>query len=323
MKKLSKALTTVGIVFASLIGFVGIFALANSCLRTYKDPNTDIGEKWMSSISDDEKLNEVIIPGSHDTGTYKMMWFAETQYLDISKQLEAGCRYFDIRVKNTGSDYVIYHGPIEGVKYDPIIESIASFIKEHTTETLILDFQHFENGSQDYVYESLMSKVGSQYLVKNDSGLSDLEFVDNLKMGDVRGKCIVFFGYGSYKDDPFIFERNNDECSKSGCALDSCYLSELNSKSSVDYINEGLPFYLDKIDEKITREGHKGLFVLQGQLTDGLFIFGPFSRERSHEKNMTNYINDLPNKTYFNKINIVMRDFIDYEKCSQIFNLNF
>ena len=63
-----------------------------------------------------------------------------------------GTRYFDIRVNKVDGEYVIFHSIINGVKFLPILESIKNFVIENPTETLLLDFQHFNGGSQDDVY---------------------------------------------------------------------------------------------------------------------------------------------------------------------------
>ena len=51
----------------------------------------------MSYVSDDTLLTDIVIPGSHDSGTTKMMWAAKTQDKSIKEQMACGARYFDIR----------------------------------------------------------------------------------------------------------------------------------------------------------------------------------------------------------------------------------
>jgi len=325
MKKHIKWYFKVLIVFGSLIGAVLVFCvgviLYGTCFKSYKESENP-GKNWMSRLDDNSLLCETKIPGSHDSCTYSMLWLGETQNLNIDQQLECGVRYFDIRVNRVQDDYVIYHGPLNGVRFDPIIDSIATFISSNPTETLLLDFQHFDNGAQDYVFETVTNKL-LPYVVKNETSKSDLQFVSELKTSDVRGKCVVFFGYGAYANENYIFERNNDDCSKTGCSLDSCYYTERNSADSKTYIEEHIPYYVDRIKQKKINEGFRGFSVLQCQLTDSALIFGPYSKEKSHDKNMSEYISKLPEKDFFNDLNIIMRDFVNTEKVSQIYNLNF
>jgi len=321
MKWYSKVFIALGVIFGSILCFCGVVILNGTCFSSFKC-ETEEGKDWMKNLLDDQLLTSVKIPGSHDACTYDMVWLGECQNFDIEKQLDCGVRYFDIRVNKTDDKYVIYHGPINGVEFDPILDSIASFISVSPTETLILDFQHFDNGAQDYVYEKVTEKLLS-YAVINNTDKSDLEYVSELKVKDVRGKCLILFGYGAYENEAHIFRRNNDDCSNSGCSLDSFYYTERNTADSKTYIEEHIPFYINAIKEKHAQESYKGLSVLQCQLTDGALIFGPYSKEKTHDRSMSNYINDLHASQDFEDINIIMRDFMDDRKAKEIYILNF
>lgn len=324
MKKL-KWYAKIGIIFGAIFGTVLAFCagviINGTCFRIYKkDTSTEVN--WMEKLPDNELLTDVKIPGSHDACTYKMLWLGACQNLTIEQQLEVGVRYFDIRVKNNDDKYIIYHGPINGVEFDPIVDSIASFLENHTSETLILDFQHFENNAQDYVFEKVTEKL-LPYAITNDKNISDQQFVSELKVGDARGKCLILFGYGAYENEPYIFRRNNDECTNEGCSLDSFYYTERNIDKSTTYIEKHIPSYISQIKEKHAKEQFKSLSVLQCQLTDGKLIFGPYSREKTHDKKMSAYIRGLKANEDFNEINIIMRDFMNAEKAQDIYNLNF
>jgi len=77
----------------------------------------------MEKISNNSRINQINIPGTHDSGSYNIDkdglpilnlfrgWWGKTQNLDIYEQLIHGIRYFDIRIE-TNSDKEIYisHG---------------------------------------------------------------------------------------------------------------------------------------------------------------------------------------------------------------------
>lgn len=76
----------------------------------YIDPSTLNGSNWMSGVSGDRLLNEINIPGTHDS-LCKNVWCAHwlggmfeygaiTQNLDLEDQLNAGVRLLDIRLTN-------------------------------------------------------------------------------------------------------------------------------------------------------------------------------------------------------------------------------
>ena len=282
--------------------------------------------RWMSYVADDTLLKNVVIPGSHDAGTAEMMWAARTQDKSIKQQLQCGVRYFDIRVQFKDGDTFIFHGPISGEKFEPIIDDVKEFLQNNPSETLILDFQHFKGGEQvmEKVEGALCDKI-AEFLIVNDSEKSDVEFVNALTLGETRGRAIVFWGneFGNTAKSEYIegknylFQRNNDAGTRSGSSLQSFYDSSLNRKPSKAYLKEAIDKYVEKY-----RQSNGGLFVMQMQLTDPIAIIGPKFYEGTHNENATSFICCLQGKDYFDCVNIVMRDFIGAGKSKQIIALN-
>lgn len=277
---------------------------------------------WMRAIDDAAPLNRIAIPGSHDAGTAGICWLGATQTYSIGQQLESGARYFDIRVHKSGESLTIYHSMFDGVDFHEVLSDIGEFITANPSEALILDFQHFKGDSQESVRKLLEEQLlDKDLIVINDTDLSDLQFIHQLKLGDVRGKCLVFFGDGYDCSPGWIFSRNNDECTLGNLCLDSYYIGAIHKSAPDKLISEGHPVYLGRQRERIAA-GEDGLFVLQCQLTDGMLILGPWTRERAQDKSMSAYIEGLGNSASIDILNIVMRDFVTPEKCRQIINLN-
>jgi len=72
---------------------------------------------WMHDLAShlsNRKLSNIVIPGSHDTGTYSFdpgkNEDAITQSEDLIHQLDDGAREFDIRVRATKGGYFLNHG---------------------------------------------------------------------------------------------------------------------------------------------------------------------------------------------------------------------
>ncbi len=282
---------------------------------------------WMGHIRDDALLVDVVLPGSHDAGTCSINYLARTQGYSVETQLIMGARYLDLRVNKTDDGYYLYHAMFNGERLDTVLEAITTFLRAHPTETLVLDFQHFTGGAEAYVPDLLQEVLADQELaVRKDPALSALAFVSALRLSEVRGRCVILFG-GSKEvaaQYDFLFPRNNDDCSQTGQALNSCYISEYNQLPSRAFLETALPYYYQNIEAKIETEGYKGLFVLQGQLTDGYLIFGPYAKEKTHHKNMTAYIADLrTDAARLSLTNIIMRDFLTADKCADIIALNY
>lgn len=316
-------ITIVSIVLA--IGVV-VGAMAGSAQRAIDDgARTTFLSNWMSFAKDDTLLTRMVIPGAHDAGTVGMMWAAETQDKSIGEMLECGARYFDIRVKKDGDKLVIFHGPIKGVEFAPIVDDIAAFLSANPGEFLLLDFQHFEGeGVMEAVDSILCDKLGDR-VIKNDTENDDLTFVKSLTLGSARGKALVFWG-NFYKQGSvsafasernYLFQRNNDGGSRAGSVLQSYYTRKLNTKSSSKYISEAIPEYVEQF-----KASDGGFFVMQCQLTDPIFIAGPKFLEGTHSKNASNFVKNLANEDYFDCVNIIMRDYLGADKCKEIIALN-
>ena len=240
------------------------------------------------------------------------------------KQLKIGVRYFDVRVKKKKDKLIIFHGPINGQDFLPILADVKNFIINNQTETILLDFQHFDGDSQKDVFNEIKKELYEDNLVvENNTEMSDLEFLDQLKLTDARGKCIVFWGDSTTRYEKWLFLRNDDECTKKGVGLNSYYY-EMNHKGSIDdLLGSAHKSYFGNIEEKIEQEGNKGIFILQCQLTDGNKILGPYHRERANGKKISEYIKNLKNSPDYKYLNVIMRDYLTEEKTTDIINLNF
>lgn len=317
MNKSVRAIKAVCVILALLLVVVSICIIIANSQNDLSEPN-EILSNWMDMINDDAFVRSIAIPGSHDAGTYGMSYLAETQYRDIAEQLACGTRYFDIRVSLDNGNLRIYHGPFKGVNLDEVLSAFTTFLSKHPTEMLILDFQHFENSAENPTLEKIGKAIPSSNIIKNDTGKSDFEFINNLTLGQCRGKALIFWGrdISKYSAD-FLFQRNNDEGTRANSVLHSYYDGNLNKRTSSDYIAQGLPHYIE-----LYKQHSSGLFVLQGQLTDGLFIFGPHFREATHTKNMNNFVTSLEKSGDLDLINIVMRDYVSAEKNMLTIKLN-
>lgn len=317
MKKGIRILLWVMISILLVAVVLGVVFLNYNANATISSPTEKTHLSWMGNLSDDVLLKEVVIPGSHDAATKDMLWMGETQSLSIKGQLECGARYLDIRLQQK-KDLVVFHGPLTGMKGQYVFDDIAEFMETNETEVLLLDFQHFKDGSEKAIIEILEERLG-KYLVHNDGEKNDVDFIDSLTLGEVRGKCIVFWGANDeYIAKDYVFLRNDDAGDREGSTLQSYYNEDYNSMSSDKYIESGLNFYL-----QTRKENGKGLFVLQGQLTDSWRIRGPKFLEAGHSRNMSEYITALKDSEDLQYINIIMRDYVNHIKMEEIIALNY
>ena len=124
---------------------------------------------WMEKLPNKKKLKDLVIPGSHDSGTFSLDKNMEigpdepnlirkfgklvkpvvynwsvTQSMTIYQQLSSGIRYLDLRVAYRTADKKIrvLHG-LFGWTIDQVLDEVNRFVANYPKEIVILDFNHF------------------------------------------------------------------------------------------------------------------------------------------------------------------------------------
>lgn len=128
---------------------------------------------WMHEIyanKPEQPLRQIIIPGTHDTGTDQMtssskaasalegimkiapkgavVAWSKTQDRPMRQQLNDGIRYFDMRVEQTAQGWMTYHGLLSNRLTD-MLQELAVFLEAHPREIVLLDFQSLVNFNSD------------------------------------------------------------------------------------------------------------------------------------------------------------------------------
>ncbi len=318
---MKKSRKIASIVFAVISAIIGSLIIAGvSVASTHNEASSPTAEmsSWMSHIKDDTLLKDVVIPGSHDSGCDEMMWMAKTQNRSVLQQLECGTRYFDLRVSKEDDGYKMFHGPIKAGNFVTILEDVNNFLNQNPSETLVLDFQQFDNDVEFDLLNLLETHLAGK-LISNDFAYDDVAFVNALTLGEARGKCLVFWGKQSGEEflKPYVFVRDNNNGTRLNSLLHSFYDGALNRNASSVYIKKALPQYIE-----LRKQNMDGLFVLQGQLTDPILLFGPQFLEATHHKNMDKYVANLATSENLSLINIIMRDFVSPHKNALTISLN-
>lgn len=111
-------------------------------------------------------LNHLTMPGSHDAGMYRegVSEHFNTQSLSIADQLQAGARYFDLRVCAWGSELWTYHGirivRKYGGKLDDILDDVKNFLASGAKEVVFLKFRSDAAGDRQGTVDLVKSKLG-------------------------------------------------------------------------------------------------------------------------------------------------------------------
>ena len=95
---------------------------------------------WMRSIPDETNITSLSIPGTHDTMTYEIEnQRLECQNWNLSVQMEAGLRYFDIRARLKDDELKIYHTSGDtGFSYEDVLLRMCDFLETNPSETIVM-----------------------------------------------------------------------------------------------------------------------------------------------------------------------------------------
>ena len=156
------------------------------------------GPCWMGNVHDNKFLDELSIPGTHDSGTCSVDNDTEPQTSQVKcqqdyipTQLLEGIRYFDIRL-GKGDDPGIDHGGFYLFKKDgnflhlsDVIGYFTTFLKENPTEALIMLVSRGNDEATDEGITTTFAKVMDEN--------PDLFYTSSRvpTLGEVRGKIVL------------------------------------------------------------------------------------------------------------------------------------
>ncbi|EUK17483.1 phosphatidylinositol-specific phospholipase C [Commensalibacter papalotli (ex Servin-Garciduenas et al. 2014)] len=175
-----------------------------TCQRGGNDVSTvfvteiSINRIWMKDIADDKYIDQLNIPGTHDTCTYtagdaEAFGFVKTQSLDILSQLHAGIRYLDIRCRHIADRFTIHHGIVYlNLNFDNVLNDCIKFLKNNPTETILMQVkkEHTEEGNTSgrTFYDTF-----KYYIAEYQKSNPNLFYLENTipRLKDVREKIVV------------------------------------------------------------------------------------------------------------------------------------
>jgi 1-phosphatidylinositol phosphodiesterase len=142
---------------------------------------------WMSNIDGNRLLSEISMPGTHDSGTYKLHkdsitdTYAVTQDFSILTQLNSGVRVLDIRLGYTDGTLKVFHGSENThLNFDEVLSQTFDFLNKHPRETVVMLIKHEHDGDiRDHFIDILKSKDSSLNRYWLENRLPNLDEVRN------------------------------------------------------------------------------------------------------------------------------------------------
>lgn len=96
---------------------------------------------WMALLPDAAPLTSLSIPGTHDTMTYGLAADVrlQCQNWNLSVQLDAGLRYFDVRARLRHDELRIYHADGDtGYGFAHVLLQVFAFLDAHPSEAVVM-----------------------------------------------------------------------------------------------------------------------------------------------------------------------------------------
>jgi len=103
---------------------------------------------WMGSVAEscpEISLGDMVIPGTHDSGSYSIDGLklfsavARTQNVTVLEQLHRGARFLDLRIAGSGNNVSIFHGCVQGGKFERTLDDIHLFCQDFPGEFVIIE----------------------------------------------------------------------------------------------------------------------------------------------------------------------------------------
>ena len=228
---MKKALRMIGRVLAGALALLLCLLLVLVAV-----PMTETGDKteipgsadWRADLSDDKRLCELVLPGTHYSGTQfvQLAFFSKCQARSIGQQLEAGFRYLDIRLgEDESGELQLMHGftrcktgalTKSSLKLDDVLAECCDFLDAHPTETVVFAVKQEHGALSVAAFESLLDaavRENESYWLLTDSMPT---------LGEARGKLVLLrryedaAGLGARAGIPFLWEsqKGHDDASR-------------------------------------------------------------------------------------------------------------
>lgn len=208
-------------------------------------------ENWQSLLSDDIKLNDIALAGTHNSAAshFSILPGLRCQGTNITHQLQNGIRFLDLRIgKRPGLKFASFnelyavHGFFSvktagKLRLVDILSTIYEFLEGHSSEFLVISLKEEGSGTwlkdefSQLVLQHVESQDYSKYWMKNCI-TKTLPTV-----AECRGHCILLRRFSSMLPFPLGIDATNwpynsllHQCSDILSIQDFC---EVNSKSTI------------------------------------------------------------------------------------------
>ncbi len=152
---------------------------------------------WMSGLSDNLRVSELSLPGTHQTLSFYGGDVVQTQSISLSDQLISGIRVLDIRVRQIADAFAIHHGSVYQEKFfgSGVMVPVINFLTLHPSETVFMRIKSEHTPKNNTL---TFNEVFQQYKSIYNAILWH-PTSDNPELGDIRGKVVILQNFNGLK----------------------------------------------------------------------------------------------------------------------------
>lgn len=260
---------------------------------------------WMSAIKDEVKLVDVVMPGSHNSGSRGMIPAACCQNGTLADQFRCGVRQFCLRLTTNKITKKISfcHSVITGVSLESELIELKKAMDENPSEFFILDVCEYGDekfGPFAFKYRAPAAEVDrlfEKYLNPSEYALTDFEDIRDVTMGDIRKAGKRFLIISSREE--YRYSVN--------CGYKNPWSPERHGRLA--------PTFVERACEVFDKEEKNGIFVLQTQQTAGFDAEIKLMSPKKANKTIKPYYPRIfeiikNNPKYLSMVNVVSSDFM-------------
>ena len=175
--------------------------MGSKCETHYCDKSTPsiTFPNWMSFLNNEAELKDLTIPGTHESCALHGIFFAINQTWSLENQLNAGIRFFDLRMRLYYNTLRAHHGMINQKIYlSEILYIFSKFLKKYPSEFILMSIQkEYKDKKSNRTIEEVYNDYIKNY---KDIIINYNENLYNEKVENLRGK-IIFFNAFKYRLD--------------------------------------------------------------------------------------------------------------------------
>lgn len=150
---------------------------------------------WMAWLSDQARVRDITVPGTHDSGARYGGIHVKTQSLTITQQLNAGVRYLDVRLRHTGNSFAVHHGAFyQEAMFGDVLGEVVRFLANNPSEFVFMRVkEEYKPANNTRSFERTFDSYRARYSSYIWSPTSDT----NPRISDVRGRIVFLQDFAS------------------------------------------------------------------------------------------------------------------------------